>query len=94
MIKKDNYFTGLWVAVLTPLVAYLIFYGLDLLVIKVIGRSMVRAPHYLYLLAVTPNLFWVRFYLGKLHFAKSGMSSLLVTIVFILLYFFKYFNLQ
>ena len=92
MIKRDNYITGFLIAVITPLVFYAVLLGFDYLFVKTFGKSMVRAPHYLYLLAVTPNLIWARYYLGKLKFTKSGFSILLVTIVFVLTYFFKYFQ--
>jgi hypothetical protein len=92
MIKKDNYITGMLTGIVTPVIFYIILYGIDLLVIKALGRSFVKFPHYLILLAVTPNLFWMRYYLGKLKYTKSGFSVLVITTVYILLYFFKYFQ--
>ena len=92
MIKKDNYITGFVVSVITPVLTYLLLLGTDALFQSVFEKSFVRAPHYLYLLAVVPNFFWIRYYFSKLKFSKSGAAVLLVTIVYVLLYFFNYFQ--
>jgi hypothetical protein len=92
MIKKDNFYTGLVVAVITPVLFYALLSGIDWLLVQTFGKSMVAAPHYLYLLAVTPNLFWMRYYLSNLKFTKAGFTVFLVTMIFIILYFLKYFQ--
>jgi hypothetical protein len=92
MINKDQYYIGLLLGVLSPVLFYLVLLGVDALYEELLGKAMVRAPHYLYLLAVVPNLFWIRYYLGKMKMTKSGFSVFLVTMIYILLYFFKYFQ--
>jgi len=92
MLKKDNYLTGIIVGSVTPILFYALLYGFDLLFFNTFAKHLVRAPHFLMLLAITPNLFWLRYYMGKLKFTKTGMALFLLTMVFILLYFFKYFQ--
>ena len=92
MLKKDSYVTGLLLGTLTPILAYGIFFGIDMLMNNFFGRHLVKAPHYLMLLSVTPNLLWLRYYMGKLKFAKTGLAILLLTMIFVLLYFYKYFE--
>jgi len=92
MLKKDNYFTGLWVGVATPVLFYALLYGVDLFFFNTFGKHLVRASHLLILLAITPNLFWLRYYMAKLKFTKTGMTLFFITMIFILLYFFKYFE--
>jgi hypothetical protein len=92
MFKKDSYIPGLITGIVSPLVFYGVLVGIDYLVNDFLGRSMVRAAHYLILLSVIPNLFWLRYFMSKKQFTKSGMALLLITIVFVLLYFFNYFE--
>jgi hypothetical protein len=92
MLKKDNYGLGLLLGAITPVIFYAVFYGIDMLVNTYLGRHMVRAQHYLILLSVIPNLFWIRYYIGRLKFTKTGLTLLLLTMVFIILYFLKFFE--
>ena len=92
MFKKDNYVLGMLLGIITPVIFYAFFFGVDLLVNNYLGRHMVKSQHYLILLSVIPNLFWIRYYLGRQKFTKTGLSLLLLSIIFIILYFLKYFE--
>jgi hypothetical protein len=92
MFKKDSYIPGLILGIISPAILYAILYGVDLLFVSYFGKHIVRAPHYLILLSVIPNLFWLRYYMSKKKFTKTGMALLLTTIIFVLLYLFKYFE--
>jgi len=92
MLNKDNYWTGLIIGVAATVIFYGILYGANLLVIEMLGRPMVGKSHYLMLLSIIPNLLFLRYYLGRKKFAKTGLSILTLTILFVLLYFFNYFQ--
>ncbi len=92
MLNKDNYWVGLVVGVAATVIFYGVLYGANLLVIHGLGRPMVRKSHYLILLSVVPNLLLLRYYLGRKKFTKTGLSILTLTILFVLLYFFNYFQ--
>jgi hypothetical protein len=92
MLNKDNYWAGLILGVAATVIFYGILYGANLLVIEILGRPMVSKLHYLMLLSVIPNLLLLRYYLGRKKFAKTGLSILTLTILFVLLYFFNYFK--
>ena len=65
MFKKDSYIPGLILGIISPAILYAILYGVDLLFVSYFGKHIVRAPHYLILLSVIPNLFWLRYYMSK-----------------------------
>jgi len=84
--------TGVLIASVTPLITFALLLGFDYLFKSIFGKSFVREFHYLFLLSIIPNFLWLRYYLSKLKFSKTGSSVLLITIVYVLLYFFKYFQ--
>ena len=92
MLNKDNYWTGLILGVVVTVIFYGVLYAANLLVIEWLGRPMVSQSHYLILLSVIPNVLLLRYYLGKKKFAKTGLSILTLTLLFVLLYFFNYFQ--
>ena len=93
MFNKDEYWFGLVLGTVATVVFYVVLYGVNLLAIKGIGRPFVGKSHYLILLSVIPNLLLLRFYLGKKKFTKTGLSLLVLTIIFVLLYFFNFFQI-
>jgi len=92
MFKKDSYWVGLLLGALAPVIFYGLLYSVDMLIDSYFGMHIVKENHYLILLSVIPNILLLRYYLGKQKFTKTGLSLLLLTIVFVLLYFFNYFQ--
>ncbi len=92
MLNKDSYWIGLLLGIGATVVFYGLLYGVNLLIIEGLGRPMVSKTHYLMLLSVIPNLLLLRYYLGRKKFAKTGAALLILTIVFVLLYFLNYFK--
>ena len=92
MFKKDSYWLGLLLGALAPVIFYGLLYGVDMLFYSYFGVHIVRENHYLMLLSIIPNILLLRYYLGKQKFTKTGMTLLILTILFVLLYFFNYFK--
>lgn len=92
MFKKDSYWVGLLSGALAPVIFYGLLYVVDMLFDNYFGKHIVRENHYLILLSIIPNILLLRYYLGKQKFTKTGSALLLLTIVFVLLYFFNYFQ--
>ena len=92
MLNKDNYWTGLILGAAATIIFYGVLYGVNLLVIEMLSRPMVSKSHYLMLLSVIPNLLLLRYYLVRKKFTKTGLSILTLTLLFVLLYFFNYFQ--
>lgn len=92
MFKKDSYWVGLLLGVFAPVIFYGLLYAIDILFDSYFGKHIVRETHYLILLSIIPNILLLRYYLGKQKFTKTGLTLLLLTIVFVILYFFNYFQ--
>ena len=92
MLKKDSYWVGLLLGALAPVIFYGLLYAVDMLFFSNFGVHIVRESHYLILLSIIPNILLLRYYLGKQKFTKTGMVLLILTMLFVLLYFFNYFQ--
>ena len=91
-LKKDNYLTGLLEGIILPVVLYGLLYLADMLLFSATGVHLTPEYHYMYLLSIAANIILFRYYFVTLKAEKTGKGILLVTIVYILVYFFLFFK--
>lgn len=90
--KKDNYFTGLLVGLLLPVVFYGVVWLIDMLLFSLFQVHLTRQTHYLYLLSAAINVIPIRYYLVNIKAEKSGIGVLVMTGIYILSYFFMFYQ--
>ena len=91
-LKKDNYSIGLLLGLIVPVLFYGLLYLTDRLLFGATAIHLTPEDHYLYLLSIVPNIILFRYYFVSLKAEKTGKGILLVTIVYILIYFFLFFK--
>ncbi len=91
-LKKDKYVTGLLIGLVAPVVLYGLIYLLDLLLFSIFNTHLTAQYHYLYLLSIAVNIILFRYYFVSLKTEKTGKGILLITIAYILIYFFLYYK--
>lgn len=91
-LKKDKYVTGLLIGLVAPVVLYGLIYLLDMLLFSIFNAHLTSQYHYLYLLSIAVNIILFRYYFVSLKTEKTGKGILLITIAYILIYFFLYYK--
>ncbi len=91
-LKKDNYPVGLLLGLIVPVLLYGLLYLTDKLLFSTTGIHLTPEDHYLYLLSIVLNIILFRYYFVSLKAEKTGKGILLVSIVYILIYFFLFFK--
>ena len=91
-IKKDSYLTGLLIGLLLPIVFYGVVWSLDMLLFNLFQVHLTRQTHYLYLLSAAINVIPIRYYLVNIKAEKSGIAVLVITGIYILTYFFMFYQ--
>jgi hypothetical protein len=91
-LKKDSFVLGIAIGIVLPFAFYLLLVLIDMLVLQLLDTHLTRENHLMYLLAVIVNLVPVRYYLVKLKSEKTGLGTLAVTAILILIYFYLFFN--
>ncbi|MCB0805134.1 MAG: hypothetical protein KDC05_04995 [Bacteroidales bacterium] len=87
MIKKDFYFFGFVMGVLSPVVIFGILWILNLMLFKIGVAKFYLDKETHILLSLTGNLALIRYYFVNLGYDKTGRGILLITFAFILLFF-------
>jgi hypothetical protein len=90
--KKDNFLTGLLVGLVLPVIFCGIVFLIDLLLFNLSGVHLTRQTHYLYLLSAAINVLPIRYYLVNIKAEKSGIGALVITLIYILAYFFMFYQ--
>jgi len=90
--KKDNYITGLLVGLILPFAFYGVVWLIDMLLFSLFHVHLTRQTHYLYLLSAAINVIPIRYYLVNFKAEKSGISVLVITGIYILAYFFMFYQ--
>jgi len=86
IFKKDSYAFGAFLGVVSPITfLFVLFYGFDLLGNLFHFRSF--AIEKLYLLALIVNLLFMRLYLVNYKLVKTGKSIVVVTFLYVIVYF-------
>lgn len=91
-IKKDSYIIGILVGLILPIIFFGIVWLLDMLLFSLFHVHLTRQTHYLYLLSAAINVVPIRYYLVNIKAEKSGIGVLVLTGVYILTYFFMFYQ--
>jgi len=90
--KKDQFLTGLLIGILLPILFYGFVWLLDWLLFSLFHVHLARQMHYLYLLSAAINVIPIRYYLVNIKAEKSGIGVLVMTGIYILSYFFMFYQ--
>lgn len=91
-IKKDSYIIGILVGLILPIIFFGIVWLLNMLLFSLFHVHLTRQTHYLYLLSAAINVVPIRYYLVNIKAEKSGIGVLVLTGVYILTYFFMFYQ--
>jgi hypothetical protein len=90
LFNQDNFILGVVIGIIAPWILFGILYLLNILfgeiIFKVPSPPLLKTST-LQLIAIVVNVFVMRQYLVKLKFDKTGRGLLIVTFVYILVYF-------
>lgn len=90
--KKDNFLSGLLIGVILPIIFFGIVWSIDVLLFSLFHVHLTRQTHYLYLLSAAINVVPIRYYLVNIKAEKSGIGVLVITVIYILAYFFMFYQ--
>lgn len=91
LFKKDSIFLGVILGILTPLVGFVAFYYINILIGKYFFRGQVVLQlSTVQVLAIMCNLFIFRYYMLKLKKDYTGRGILLSTFIYAIIFFIKY----
>lgn len=88
MLKRDSFQLGTFIGVLVPLAFFGLLYVINLLIESLFMMKDVIRINTLQLVSIAMNALVLRYYLVKLKFDKTGRGILLITFVYIFLFFF------
>ena len=87
LLNRDNFFLGILLGMILPVIFYLLLYLMDMSVLALFDVHMLQKQEYLMLLSITINLFSIKYYFVNLKYDKTGRGVLLITFVMVLGYF-------
>mgnify|MGYP006935325379 CR=1 FL=1 len=90
--KKDTYYLGVLVGFVLPVALYGLLYLVDMTFNTIFGKHLVSRPDLLYILSIIANIISLRYFFTRLKMDKAGSGILLITIVFVLVYFFNFYQ--
>jgi hypothetical protein len=90
--KKDNFLSGLLIGAILPIIFFGIVWSIDVLLFSLFHVHLTRQTHYLYLLSAAINVVPIRYYLVNIKAEKSGIGVLVITVIYILAYFFMFYQ--
>ncbi len=87
ILKKDHIWLGIVLGILMPIFLYGIIYGINELICYFFHLYVLLVPSTMYLIAIVSNIFVFRYYMVKIKYDRTGRGILLVTFIYILIYF-------
>ena len=91
-LKKDNFLAGILLGIVLPIVFYGVVLLIDMFLFQFLQIHLTSQHHYMYLLSAAINLIPIRYYLVTLKAEKTGIGILLITGIYILTYFFMFYE--
>lgn len=87
LIKRDSQGLGMIIGLILPIIAFGLIYALNLLIINIFGLDMFMRMSTIKLLSIVVNVLPIRYYFLVLKYDLSGRGVLLVTFVYVVVYF-------
>ncbi len=91
-LKKNDYFVGALIGLITPVIFYGVLYFIQLLLVRWGVWGGFNPQENIYLLSTLVNILLFRYYFVRMKYDKTGRGLLLVTIAMILAFFYLYFE--
>lgn len=91
-IHKDYFLTGAVIGIIAPIIFYGFIWLIDIAMFQLFQVHLTREKHYLYLLSTVINVVLIRYFFINLKEEKTARGLLIVTIAFILSYFFMFYK--
>jgi hypothetical protein len=91
LLKQNHFLVGLGIGFLAPLPVFGFFYLLNFLLQKTGLWSGLQQEENIYLLSIIGNILLIRIYFINLKLEQTAKGILIMTIAFILLFFYLFF---
>lgn len=91
LMKKDSNLVGILVGLLLPVIFFGILFFLNVMIVQLFDLDMFMRDATMKLLAIAINVLPIRYYFVKLKYDQSGRGVLLVTFVYVVVYFWLFF---
>ena len=85
--KKDSHVFGGLIGLFVPIVVYLILISVSFLLKSIFSTDISDYHDEMRLLGIAANLIFMRYYFVKLKFELTGRAILLVTFIYVIVYF-------
>lgn len=85
--KKDSQFFGVTIGLLLPIAVYLLWILIAFIIKSFWEIDTISLNEKMQLASIISNLFTLRYYFVKLRFDLTGRGILLVTFIYVLVYF-------
>ncbi len=85
--NKDSNILGILIGFILPLVFFGALYLLNLAILKIFNLDIFMRDSILKLISIAINVFPIRYYFVKLKYDATGRGILLVTFVYVVVYF-------
>ena len=87
LLNKDSHILGAGIGLILPVFAFLITYGISLLIDMIANTNISYNLASFKLIAITFNLWPIRYYFVNKKFELTGRGMLLVTFIYIVVFF-------
>lgn len=87
LLKTDSHIAGSLIGLGLPIIAFLLLYGVAFIICKITSTELAQFLFAIKIASIAFNLWPIRFYLVTRKFEQTGRAILLVTFVYIIVYF-------
>lgn len=92
ILKKDSQFLGVLLGLLLPLLFFGLLFILDLTFSNLFKTEEILSLELIKLLSIFINIIPIRYYFLKLKYDLTGRGVLLVTFIYVVVYFWLIYN--
>jgi hypothetical protein len=91
MFKKDSMIIGILLGILVPIIAFGLFYGINILISQFFTKGyLIFTMPTLFVLSIFVNVLFFRYFMMKRQQDYIGRGILLATFLYAFVYFFKF----
>jgi len=92
ILKKDSQFLGVLLGLLLPVLLFGLLFILDLIISNLFKIEEILSLELMKLLSIFINVIPIRYYFLKLKYDLTGRGVLLVTFIYVVVYFWLIYN--
>ncbi len=86
-LNKDSHLMGASIGLILPLLAFSVTYGISLIIDTIANTGLSNDPASFILIGIAFNLWPIRYYLVNKKFELTGRGILLLTFIYIVVFF-------